>query len=168
MEILIRPMHLEDTDAVAAIECASFATPWPDHAFRDELDNVCARYYVAVAGDEVVAYGGMWLVIFEAQITNIAVHPDWRGKGIGEKLLRVLMCAAYDETGITDMTLEVRRGNLPAQGLYKKLGFVTEGIRPRYYEDNNEDAFIMWNHDTRPNFLPPEALVQENCEEEEN
>lgn len=152
--LFIRPMEAQDVEKVAQVERASFRVPWPENAFRSELDNVCARYFVAELGKEVVGYGGMWLVILEAQITNIAIHPSYRGRGYGEKLLRTMMCAAYDELGIVQMTLEVRRSNLPAQSLYQKLGFVQEGVRPGYYEDNREDAFIMWNHDTRPVFLP--------------
>ena len=164
----IRPMRPEDVEAISAIERACFASPWPENAFREELQNVCARYFVAWLGEERIGYGGMWLVILEAQVTNIAILPAFRGRGYGGKLLRTLMCAAYDELGIVQMTLEVRRGNLPAQGLYEKLGFVKEGIRPGYYADTKEDAFIMWNHDTRPYFLPQEALRQEISPEESN
>ena len=89
-----------------------------------------------------VAYAGMWLVLDEGHVTNIAVREDARGRGIGEMAARALMQLAAD-TGIRYMTLEVRRSNLAAQSLYRKLGFVEVGFRRRYYADNNEDALVM-------------------------
>jgi len=78
----------------------------------------------------------------EGHITNIAVHPDFRGKGYGERVTRALMQCASDN-GMVWMTLEVRRSNLVAQALYRKVGFFDVGYRKRYYEDNREDALIM-------------------------
>jgi len=90
----------------------------------------------------IVGYAGMWLMVDEAHITTIAVLNDWRGRGLGELLLVSLIQQA---TGVHahHMTLEVRVSNETAQKLYRKYGFAEEGVRPRYYSDNNEDAHIM-------------------------
>jgi ribosomal-protein-alanine N-acetyltransferase len=136
-------MTLQDVDQVHEIEKQSFAIPWSRDAFIQEVtENRCARYLVARQDGVAVAYAGMWLVLDEAHVTNIAVRKDQRGAGFGEKVARALMQLAAD-SGIRYMTLEVRRSNLVAQGLYKKLGFVEVGFRKRYYADNNEDALVM-------------------------
>ena len=136
-------MTLQDVDAVWEIEKQSFAIPWSRDAFVTEVtENKCARYLVVREDGVPVAYAGMWLVLDEAHVTNIAVRSDMRGRGLGEVVARALMQLAAD-TGIRYMTLEVRRTNLVAQSLYKKLGFVEVGFRKRYYADNNEDALVM-------------------------
>lgn len=136
-------MTLQDVDAVWEIEKQSFAIPWSRDAFVTEVtENKCARYLVVREDGTPVAYAGMWLVLDEAHVTNIAVRSDMRGRGLGEAVARALMQLAAD-TGIRYMTLEVRRTNLVAQSLYKKLGFVEVGFRKRYYADNNEDALVM-------------------------
>jgi len=138
-------MTASDIDRVSEIEKICFSTPWSREAFRMEVEeNKCARYVVAVCDDQVVGYGGMWLIIDEAHITNVAVHPDYRGRGIGEAIMRSLVDKATS-LGAVRMTLEVRVSNEIAQNLYKKLGFYSAGIRKQYYADNNEDALIMWN-----------------------
>lgn len=154
---IIRPMEERDVERVHQLEVAGFATPWSVQSFRDELRNVCARYMVLEDESGIQAYGGIWMIIGEAQVTTLTTDPNLRGRGYGEAVLRALMQTAYDTLGIQEMTLEVRVGNEPAKHLYHKLGFVDEGIRPRYYEDNGEDAIIMWNHDIRP-FLDPSSL----------
>ena len=139
----VRPMCLTDVDDVQEIEKGCFSVPWSRKAFEKEItENVCARYLVLELSGQVIAYAGMWLVIDEAHVTNIAVHPAFRGKGYGEVVTRALMKLAAD-TGMTWMTLEVRRSNLVAQSLYHKVGFIDVGYRKRYYEDNQEDALIM-------------------------
>ena len=105
-------------------------------------ENKCARYLVAEKNGEIIAFAGTWLVIDEAHITNIAVREDMRGNGYGEKITRALMQAAANE-GCLWMDLEVRRSNLRAQSLYRKVGFIDVGYRKRYYEDNQEDALLM-------------------------
>ena len=131
-----------DVDAVCAIEEATFARPWSRASIENELTNSCARYVVLRRGGETVGYAGMWLVIDEAHVTNVAIRKDLRGQGLGEKLMRALIQLAAD-SGMIWMTLEVRRSNAAAQGLYRKLGFVDVGWRKRYYEDNGEDALLM-------------------------
>ena len=156
---IIRPMEERDVERVHDLEVAGFATPWSVQSFRDELRNVCARYVVLEDESGIQAYGGIWMIIGEAQVTTLTTDPSMRGRGYGEAVLRALMQTAYDTLGIQEMTLEVRVGNEPAKHLYHKLGFVDEGIRPHYYEDNGEDAIIMWNHDIRP-FLDPSSLEE--------
>lgn len=143
----VQPMTYDYIDEVYEIEKLCFTVPWSKEAFILEIDkNCCARYFMAKVGDVAAAYGGMWVILDEAHITNIAVHPDYRRLGIGRDILLALMADA-SKSGIRNMTLEVRVSNDPAINLYKKLGFVEEGIRKGYYADNNEDAIIMWNHD---------------------
>jgi ribosomal-protein-alanine N-acetyltransferase len=142
---IIRPIAPEDIDVVWTIEKLCFSIPWSRQSFVLEIEkNKCARYFVAEDSGVVVGYGGVWLVVDEAHITNIAVHPLFRRRGIGRAILRALMTEAH-RIGIEKMTLEVRISNKAAQGLYRKLGFIEMGVRKGYYSDNNEDALIMWN-----------------------
>jgi ribosomal-protein-alanine N-acetyltransferase len=137
-------MAARDIEEVAAMEQSIFAMPWSRASFERELnENPVARYLVLEEGGRVAAYGGVWLIIDEAHVTNIAVRPDVRGKGYGEAIARALMKLA-GETCMYMITLEVRRSNAAAQALYRKLGFQDVGYRKRYYEDNGEDALIMY------------------------
>ena len=143
LRLRIEPMTLADLDAVQWIEAASFSTPWPEQAYRSELQtNRLASYLVARAGDEVVAYGGVWLMVDEAHVTTVAVHPGWRRQKIGARLLIGLLDVAIAR-GAREATLEVRLSNLAARRLYEGFGFRPVGLRPRYYSDNDEDALIM-------------------------
>ncbi len=143
MRLRIEPMRVEDLPAVHAIEKASFDAPWPPEAYRNDLEtNRLAQYLVARVGDEIAAYGGMWLMVDEGHIITFAVHPDWRRQRIGERLLLAFLDLACDR-GAHEATLEVRLSNLPARRLYEKFGFRPVGLRPRYYSDNGEDALIM-------------------------
>jgi ribosomal-protein-alanine N-acetyltransferase len=143
-DIRLRRMTVHDLDQVMQIERRSFSAPWSRHAFLTELvDNQFARYIVAEHRGRIVGYAGIWLILDEGHVTNVAVDPDYRGRRLGERLMRALMtlCAAQ---GISRMTLEVRVTNYVAQHLYRKLGFQDAGIRRGYYTDNQEDALIMW------------------------
>ncbi len=142
-DVCIRPMCEGDLDAVMEIEHLCFSTPWSRESFRMEIEeNRCARYLVLTVNERPVAYAGAWLVIDEGHVTNVAVHPDFRGKGYGERITRALMKECL-KIGISWLTLEVRRSNETAQSLYRKLGFTEVGVRKKYYEDNGEDAYIM-------------------------
>jgi ribosomal-protein-alanine N-acetyltransferase len=143
LKLQIVPMRVSDLAAVHAIEQASFDSPWPADAYRSELEtNRLAQYLVVRAGDEVAAYGGMWLMVDEAHVITFAVHPAWRRQHVGERLLLAMLDIAVD-AGAHEATLEVRLSNLPARRLYEKFGFRPVGLRPRYYSDNGEDALIM-------------------------
>ena len=136
-------MTLEDIPAVHTIERASFAVPWPDDAYRNELvTNRLASYVVARAGDEIVGFAGLWVIVDEAHITTFAVDPRWRRRGVGQRLLLRVLEHSNDRRA-REATLEVRLSNMPARRLYEKYGFRPVGIRPRYYSDNGEDALIM-------------------------
>ena len=139
----IEPMTLEDLPAVHAIERASFAVPWPDDAYRNEIrTNRLASYVVARLDEAVVGFAGLWVMVDEAHVTTFAVDPRWRRRGVGERLLLALLGLAVARQA-REATLEVRLSNLPARKLYEKHGFRPVGIRPRYYSDNGEDALIM-------------------------
>jgi ribosomal-protein-alanine N-acetyltransferase len=136
-------MTLDDLRAVHAIERASFSVPWPDDAYRNELlTNRLASYVVARAGDVVVGFAGLWVMVDEAHVTTFAVDPGWRRRGVGERLLLALLDIAVTRRA-REATLEVRLSNMPARRLYEKYGFRPVGVRPRYYSDNGEDALIM-------------------------
>jgi len=150
MNVTCRRMTLQDVPAVHAIELKTFHTPWSYQSFVDEMTtNKCARYIVAEADGNVVGYAGAWLILEEGHITNIAVDEAYRGQGIGLKVTQALLQYAAN-MGVQYMTLEVRRSNLVAQSLYKKLGFLELGVRKRYYEDNGEDAFLYVCQDMPP------------------
>ena len=135
-------MTKADVDGMHAIEVESFNVPWSRQAIEAELENSCARYLVARKDGEVIGYAGMWLIIDEAHVTNVAVRKDMRGMHIGKALMEKLIQLAAD-SGMIWMTLEVRRSNKVAQNLYHSFGFIDVGYRKRYYEDNQEDALLM-------------------------
>lgn len=142
----IEKMTLEHLDKVHEIENDCFAIPWSKKAFKDELQtNKMAIYVVAIEDNEVVGYGGMWHVINEGHITNIAVKKEHRQKGIGTKIVNGLIDIAKEKEMI-GITLEVRVSNQIAIDIYKKSGFIIEGLRKEYYDDNREDAIVMWKH----------------------
>ncbi|WP_153124587.1 ribosomal protein S18-alanine N-acetyltransferase [Peribacillus tepidiphilus] len=139
-----RLMTEDDIDEVLVLERRSFTLPWSREAFYNELNhNQYALYIVLEDEGKIVGYCGAWIVIDEAHITNIAILPEYRGRRLGEALLRKMMDIAI-ERGAKVMTLEVRVSNIIAQSLYEKLGFQKGGIRKRYYTDNGEDALVMW------------------------
>lgn len=140
-------MVVADIDQVVIVERQCFSTPWSRAAFEEEMnDNPLACYLVITVDDVVVGYAGMWIIIDEAHITNVAVLLPYRGKGLGLKLLTALMDAARERGG-NSMTLEVRESNTEAQRLYRRLGFVPRGLRRQYYSDTGENAVIMWLDD---------------------
>jgi len=144
MSVTIRRMTLEDLDEVMVIEELAFSVPWSRESFENEINNnLLAVYYVAVLGGICVGYAGMWHVMDELHITNVAVHPDYRGQKISNHLMDALVAFAEGDQYI-GMTLEVRVSNQVAINLYTKYGFKRLGLRPKYYIDNGEDAIVMW------------------------
>lgn len=144
-----RLMTMDDIPGVMVIEHEAFTLPWTEEAFRNELThNQFAKYMIMEYEGAPIGYAGMWTIMDEAHITNIAVRKAYRGRGLGDRLLNELMrTAAY--LGMERITLEVRVSNHVAQNLYAKKGFESAGLRKGYYSDNQEDAMIMWAN------LPP-------------
>lgn len=141
----IKNMTKEHIEQIVEIEKSCFEIPWSKKSFQDELDKkYMAIYLVALENEKVVGYGGMWHVVNEGHITNIAVHKDFRKKGIAKSIISELIKIAKEKEMI-GITLEVRKSNEIALNLYKKQGFILEGIRKEYYE-NKEDAIIMWKY----------------------
>jgi len=137
------PLSKEHISQVHEIASLSFHSPWSLDAFMEELLNPIARYVVAVQDKRVLGFGGMWLIIDEAHITNIAVHPEFRNLKLGSLILKNLIDLSEKE-GAFAMTLEVRVSNINAQKLYGKYNFKAAGIRKAFYQDNREDCLIMW------------------------
>lgn len=145
MDVTYQKMRPDHLDQVAEIENQCFPTPWSRSSFLFEItQNNFAYYIVALSGDMVVGYSGMWIIMDEAHITNLAVHPGCRKKNIGRNLM-LKMIRRSGIIGINRMTLEVRPSNTAARRLYESLGFEERGLRKLYYIDTNEDAIIMWN-----------------------
>ncbi len=146
-EFILRAMQPEDVPQVEAIEKEAYRDRWSDFAYLSELqDNELACYVVLVPlGDEqkIAAYGGFWSVLDEGHITKVTVSREYRGKKLSKQLLLGMLKLAKLR-GAERVTLEVRVSNKAAIGLYHKMGFTDSGIRPHYYTDNNEDAYIMW------------------------
>jgi ribosomal-protein-alanine N-acetyltransferase len=164
---VVEKMALADVPEVGALEKVVFTLPWSNRAFEYELQYNPMAYFVvvrrrvadyvqedrALAGalgrmgrkpprQPVLGYGGFWLIIDEAHICTLAIHPEWRGQGLGELLLVHMVEHAITLTA-TVATLEARTSNLVAQQLYHKYGFEVVGLRKGYYSDNHEDALIM-------------------------
>ncbi|MCA0984459.1 ribosomal protein S18-alanine N-acetyltransferase [Halobacillus yeomjeoni] len=140
----VRKMVRDDIEDVMWVERASFAVPWTEKTFINEIEeNPYGNYYVIEVEGQVVGYCGLWLIIDEAHVTNIAIHPEYRGNQYGAELFRYA-CNQAIENGAIQLSLEVRVSNTAAQHLYRKFGLVPGGVRKRYYSDNGEDALVMW------------------------
>jgi ribosomal-protein-alanine N-acetyltransferase len=163
--ISFRRMRKDDLDSVMDIDRLSFRMPWPESAYRHDLmNNPNAILWVAERlsqenGSNVVGMVDVWLILEEAHIATLAVHPDYRGNGIAASLLQKVLFKAY-ELGARRAMLEVRASNQAAQSLYKGFGFEIVTRRRRYYRDNNEDALLM-NLDDLEDLI----IRQENIEE---
>jgi len=133
-----------DVKALAEMDKICFKAPWSEQSFFEEITtNKIAKYIVAEIDDKIVGYAGIWLILDEGHITNVAVHPDYRRKGIAKAIISEIM-AISEEAGANLFTLEVRASNESAILLYEGFDFIQVGIRKGYYEDNGEDAIIMW------------------------
>ena len=145
MEITIRRMQPSDVDNVIAIEEKAYGEHhWSKDSFLNELSNELARYNCAFDEDgNLLGYSGCWQILEEVHITNIAVSPEFRRQKVGERLLKRIIDECYENMA-KYITLEVRVSNTPAINLYEKYGFKSLGVRKGYYQNNNEDALIMW------------------------
>ncbi len=146
-DIRIVPLTKELVSEVAAIEAVCFSEPWSEQAYMEACEKEEYLYITALnASGKAVGMCGLIISPFEAEVMNVAVHPDYRGMGIGQKLMTALLAAGSDR-GVKEYTLEVRAGNAGAIHIYESHGFVGEGIRPKFYRKPEEDALIMWKRE---------------------
>jgi ribosomal-protein-alanine N-acetyltransferase len=139
----IRPMSLSDLPAVMQIERQAMSSPWQEAGYRHELTgNALAHYLALLDGEQLIGYAGYWLIAGEAHISIIAVATERQGRGFGSLLLLAMLDDARNR-GAQEASLEVRRGNLPAQTIYLRYGFQVVGERKGYYQDTGEDALLM-------------------------
>lgn len=143
MNVHVSIMDENDIDEVLEISNVSFSSPWSRLSYEQELNNSLAKYFVAKIDNKVVGFIGTWIIVDESHITNVAVHPNYRKLGIGSKLIDT-MISYCNEKNCTSYTLEVRESNKAAISLYEKHGFIVDGIRKEYYQDNKENALLMW------------------------
>ena len=143
--ITIREMCSEDLDEVARIEARNFTQPWSRGGFETSLQNDHTIYLSALMDGVVAGYCGCTYVLDEAEITNVAVEEEYRGKGMGHLLVTELV-KRCSKKGINHILLEVRSSNQPAIRLYQKAGFAAESVRKNFYEQPKEDAIVMWYH----------------------
>lgn len=141
--LVIRKMTEDDVDQVGEIEESIFPLPWSKKSFQEAVNRKNTIYLVAESEGEILGYCGLWNIIGEGEITNVAVKTGHRRRKIARGLLEQLMHMGVEE-GVEAFTLEVRVSNMAAIRLYESLGFVTEGIRKNFYEKPQEDALIMW------------------------
>jgi ribosomal-protein-alanine N-acetyltransferase len=143
MNIEFKTLNKDDIDQLLILERLCFSTPWTRKMFEEELKNDKVYYVVAVIEKKLVGYGGIWMVLDEGQITNIAVHPNFRRQKIGLGIVERILTKAK-ENGIDALTLEVRKSNLSGILFYQRIGFYVGGERKQYYKNPSEDAWIMW------------------------
>lgn len=141
--VRIRELEMGDIEAVSIMEAQSFSMPWSAKDFEQLVSDEKSLYLVAETDDRVVGCCGVTNVCGEGNINNVVVQEAYRGQGIAYAMMQELLVRGR-EMGCTEFTLEVRVSNAPAIHVYQKLGFVSEGIRPRFYEKPVEDAMIMW------------------------
>lgn len=143
MSALIRKMTTADVPDAHAIDAMSFALPWPERSLYFEVsDNPAARCWVAELDGRVVGMMVLWQIVDEAHIATLAVHPDYRRRGLAKRLLVHALQVSWEQGGRMAF-LEVRESNQAAQSMYSKFGFEEVGRRTRYYKDNGEDAILM-------------------------
>ncbi len=140
MSFKISPLGFDNIDGVYEVEISSFSSPWSKQAFIDEINNPLSRYFVLENENEVIGYGGLWHIVDEGHITNIAIKKEFRGQGLSKIILKSLI-EYYEENSLSFLTLEVRESNKVARNLYESFGFKIIGERKKYYE-NNETAVL--------------------------
>ena len=140
--MIITEMNAAHVPQVAELERICFADPWSEKSVASELDNKWALWLVAVEDDRVIGYIGSQTSIDETDVMNVAVHPDFRRRGIAESLI-IRLVEELKNRGSHALMLEVRASNAPAIALYEKLGFLQVGCRKNYYRNPKEDALIL-------------------------
>ena len=146
-DVVIRKMAMDDLSVVLQIDRQSFPLPWPERSYRFELSKNPAAHLMVADLDEdgqqaVIGFIGCWIIVDEVHISTLAVHPDHRRQGVGERLLLEMLDHVISK-GVETASLEVRESNQAAISLYQKHGFSIEGRKVGYYRDNNEDALLM-------------------------
>lgn len=141
--IIYREMTAADVPFISRLEEETFSMPWSAASFLQMIEKEDTAYYVAEEDGQLLGGCGLLMIAGEGNITNVVVAPDARRRGVATGLLTHLL-AEGDRAGLTAYTLEVRVSNAAAIDLYEKMGFVSEGIRPNFYEKPTEDAMIMW------------------------
>lgn len=137
-------MAKTDVEEVVRLEALSYGEHhWSKESFYNELANNLAHYYCALADNSLIGYAGCWHIFEEAHITTLSVHPNYRKIGVAQNLLFAIIDDCY-KAKIKYITLEVRESNIAAISLYEKNGFKSIGTRKGYYQDNNENALIMF------------------------
>lgn len=149
----------DDLDRVAALEAASFSNPWTRDMLARELQHsdVTRMYVLKLPDRGIVAFCACWVIVDEAHINTLAVEHTMRRRGLATALLEHVL-ADVAAAGATQATLEVRRSNVAALGVYERLGFVIAAVRPKYYSQPVEDGLILWRHDLRVGSLDPRPL----------
>lgn len=152
-DMIIRQATIDDAEAIFEIENLCFPDPWSLESLEYEMEENPAAFYVVAEIEEpeeggsadklIVGYAGLWWIENEGHITNVAVRPGYRNRHIATQIVETLLDFTQEE-GIDDFTLEVRRSNEAALGLYEKFGFEVEGVRKGYYRHGKEDALILW------------------------
>ncbi|MFP4698337.1 MAG: ribosomal protein S18-alanine N-acetyltransferase [Eubacteriales bacterium] len=144
--IVIREMTNGDIDSIIEIEKSCFTNPWSKESFNQELRNRLSLYLIIAVNKDIIGYAGLWKIMDEGHITNIAIKKQYQSKGYGYKLALALLNEGKKRK-IKRFTLEVRKSNISAIKLYSKIGFKKNGTRNNYYTNPKEDAIIMWYED---------------------
>lgn len=141
--VVIRALELRDVEEVSQIEARSFSMPWSAESFMQLIDDKNSLYLVAEDGHKIKGCCGITNILGEGNINNVVVSSEFRGQGIAKQMLKELLKQS-EKIGMEEFTLEVRVSNKVAIHIYEQLGFVSEGIRPEFYDKPKEDAMIMW------------------------
>ncbi|MBR1763253.1 MAG: ribosomal protein S18-alanine N-acetyltransferase [Eubacterium sp.] len=138
MDLEIVKATPDDVADIKKIEDECFSVPWSEKSIEESLKNPCSHFYIAKVNNEVAGYIGVQIFSGEGYVTNVATLPEYRKQGIARALMERAL-----RNEMEFLTLEVRKSNLPAISLYRKLGFEEVGIRPDFYREPNEDAVLM-------------------------
>ncbi len=144
MKVRIVPMTADHLDDIARLEQICFSRPWSRRMLAEELENQCAAFLVALEPEtnKVIGYAGLLVMADEGYITNVAVFPEYRRRGVAEQIIQVF-CDFAQGNHLAFLTLEVRPSNAPAISLYNSFGFEEVGRRKNYYDLPREDALIL-------------------------
>jgi len=147
-DLVIRKAEPGDLEQIHHCETTCFEMPWSFSMLYDDIvENPNTLYLVVEKAGKIIGYGGMWIVLDEAHITNVCILPEYQGRGYAYRLMKELQRCSREQDACS-MSLEVRVSNRTALKLYKKCGFSIHGLRKRYYSNNGEDAYVMWTqHD---------------------